>query len=257
MRAEAPEKFWAFVTGQSGVPKEILDEVNRQRDCLLRGILIEPGVGPSLLKALRVDPQSSRQAISRARRGRLLGWVRRKLQRSHYRSAKTQAAIWKNRLTKRGEEETLRTSSAPGTSRHHWGTDIDVFETDSKKFRRRGPYHSAYVWMQKNASRFGFFQPYQGEGGRGISYIEERWHWSYGPIAEPLLKIVGEHILGYERNLIRVWRSYEKRWNEKRRIKEPFFSHAEEVWRHFVFNVSEGGFLWGAPGENKFNLGTP
>ena len=252
MLSDNPDQFWSFVTGQTAVPKTILNEVNRQRDCLIRGILIQPEIAPDILKHLDVDATAIRNARWRAKMGRLSSRIRRTIQRSHYRSAKTQAMIWKKRIRRRGEEKTLRTSSAPGTSRHHWGTDIDVFATNSRSFRRNGPYHAAYLWMTKNARRFGFYQCFQGDGARGMAYIEERWHWSYGPIAEPLLKIIGENILVYERHLHRVWRHYEKVWNKKKRVKQPYFNHSEKVWRHFVFNVSEGGFLLNAPSQETF-----
>jgi LAS superfamily LD-carboxypeptidase LdcB len=83
--------------------------------------------------------------------------------------------------------EVLKTSSAPGTSRHHWGTDIDLNSVDPQAWER-SPLSGTYTWLTANAATYGFHQPYtphSQRGGRG--YFEEKWHWSYTAIAQPLL----------------------------------------------------------------------
>jgi len=83
--------------------------------------------------------------------------------------------------------EVLKTSSAPGTSRHHWGTDIDLNSVDPQAWER-SPLSGVYTWLTANAATYGFHQPYtprQQRGNRG--YFEEKWHWSYTAIAQPLL----------------------------------------------------------------------
>ena len=77
-------------------------------------------------------------------------------------------------------------SSMPGTSRHHWGTDVDLnaFEND---YFERGRGAEEYAWLQANAGRFGFFQPYTSKAAGRTGYEEERWHWSYGPLSRKLL----------------------------------------------------------------------
>lgn len=74
----------------------------------------------------------------------------------------------------------LNFSSMPGTSRHHWGTDFDLNDLNNEYFRR-GNGKILYDWLQKNAARFGFCQPYT--AGRSQGYLEERWHWSYKPLS--------------------------------------------------------------------------
>ena len=67
----------------------------------------------------------------------------------------------------------------PGTSRHHWGTDIDINSVKKKYFQsQKGKL--VYQWLQKNAHLYGFFQVY--EKNRGGYHVEE-WHWSYLPIS--------------------------------------------------------------------------
>jgi hypothetical protein len=82
----------------------------------------------------------------------------------------------------------LRYSSMPGTSRHHWGTDIDLISLDNDFFKK-GIGNVFYLWMKKNARKFGFCQPYT--SGRNLNrggYMEERWHWSFLPLAGSFLK---------------------------------------------------------------------
>ncbi|TVQ42716.1 MAG: D-alanyl-D-alanine carboxypeptidase family protein [Saprospirales bacterium] len=74
-------------------------------------------------------------------------------------------------------------SSMPGTSRHHWGTDIDLNSFDNSWFAE-GEGLKLYNWMLENASNFGFCQPYTELGeDRPTGYQEEKWHWSYLPLA--------------------------------------------------------------------------
>lgn len=77
----------------------------------------------------------------------------------------------------------LRYSSMPGTSRHHWGTDIDLNSFNNSYFDQ-GAGKAIYDWLQDHASEYGFCQPYT--AGRPHGYNEERWHWSYLPIARQL-----------------------------------------------------------------------
>lgn len=83
----------------------------------------------------------------------------------------------------------LEYSAMPGASRHHWGTDIDLNDLNNPSFETGGTHSKVYDWMQKNAHRFGFCQPYTPKGAeRPHGYNEEKWHWSYQPLAAPMLR---------------------------------------------------------------------
>jgi LAS superfamily LD-carboxypeptidase LdcB len=79
--------------------------------------------------------------------------------------------------------EILKYSSMPGTSRHHWGTDIDINSVDPAYFK------TAYgikviAWLEEHAPDFGFCRPYTPFGeGRTKGYQPEEWHWTYTPIS--------------------------------------------------------------------------
>lgn len=90
----------------------------------------------------------------------------------------------------------LGESAMPGTSRHHWGTDIDIVSTDSRFFDTPEG-QRIYSWMQANAPKFGFCQPYDKKGspgGRIEGYNEEKWHWSFTEISKPLLAKYGQNV---------------------------------------------------------------
>ncbi|MCK4760092.1 MAG: M15 family metallopeptidase, partial [Candidatus Aminicenantes bacterium] len=97
----------------------------------------------------------------------------------------------------------LKFSSMPGTSRHHWGTDIDLnalendyFETELGK--------RTYTWLKENASVYGFCQTYTPKNSsRPSGYEEEKWHWSYIPLAKSFLsqyiqKVSYDDLKGFE-----------------------------------------------------------
>ncbi len=80
-------------------------------------------------------------------------------------------------------KEILEWSAAPGTSRHHFGTDIDINNVNPPYFdSQKG--EKEYNWLVTNASQFGFCQTYNLKGNnRPTGYNEEKWHWSYLPLA--------------------------------------------------------------------------
>ncbi len=97
----------------------------------------------------------------------------------------------------------LRWSSMPGTSRHHWGTDMDLNE-DYNSYFESGEGLKVYEWLTANAATYGFCQPYSQKGEeRPFGYNEEKWHWSYMPIAKQLTSLArtmlhDENISGFD-----------------------------------------------------------
>jgi len=82
-------------------------------------------------------------------------------------------------------------SALPGTSRHHWGTDLDIFDSHKvsksdlqlipQEYQLDGPCYHLSLWLAKNAQRFGFYLPFQ-QGLSGVS--AEPWHLSYYPVSK-------------------------------------------------------------------------
>ncbi len=117
------------------------------------------------------------------------------------RNFQTQKRIWENKWTGRTRLEgginaatditddiarakkILEYSSMPGTSRHHWGTDIDINSLENRWFES-GEGLALYRWMTQHAREYGFCQPYTRLGSdRNTGYFEEKWHWTYLPLS--------------------------------------------------------------------------
>jgi LAS superfamily LD-carboxypeptidase LdcB len=90
----------------------------------------------------------------------------------------------------------LSWSALPGASRHHWGTDIDVFDRAMlpqgvqpqltvSEFDAHGPFQRLAAWLEMNMQDFGFFRPYCVDQG-GV--MPEPWHLSYAPVATNALQ---------------------------------------------------------------------
>jgi len=82
----------------------------------------------------------------------------------------------------------MQYSAMPGTSRHHWGTEVDLNST-SESYFESATGKKVYYWLIKNAPSFGFCQTYDTKGlARSTGYNEEKWHWSYFPLSDQFLK---------------------------------------------------------------------
>lgn len=124
---------------------------------------------------------------------------------SAYRSFERQKEIFEGkykRFTGQGLSATqalskiIEYSTIPGTSRHHWGTDIDIIQANTgkrpssvlqeKHFYGVGQFCEMKVWLTKNANSFGFYEVYTKDAQRkGFSH--EPWHFSYKPVSKPML----------------------------------------------------------------------
>ncbi|WP_198650022.1 M15 family metallopeptidase [Zobellella maritima] len=86
----------------------------------------------------------------------------------------------------------LHWSALPGTSRHHWGTDLDIYDPtllptgtrlrlEPWEYGPEGYFYPLTRWLDTNLARFGFFRPYRRPQG-GVAV--EPWHLSYRPLAK-------------------------------------------------------------------------
>lgn len=92
-------------------------------------------------------------------------------------------------------EHILTWSALPGASRHHWGTDIDVYDKASvtrrgqhfnlihQEYEQDGPCADLSAYLKEHAHTFGFTMPYtEYKGGIGA----EPWHLSFDAIASEI-----------------------------------------------------------------------
>jgi len=81
----------------------------------------------------------------------------------------------------------LKYSSMPGTSRHHWGTEVDLNSFNNEWFTH-GEGLKLFNWMTENAHKYGFYRPYTVKNAeRPTGYNEEKWHWSFTPLSKQML----------------------------------------------------------------------
>lgn len=134
---------------------------------------------------------------------------------STYRDCQRQLAIWNSKwlgqrpildinsrpldINQLSEQQKLLAiltwSALPGASRHHWGTDLDVYDADAvnncpekfqlipQEYAQGGPCHNLACWLDNNAQHFGFFRPYQHYSG-GVA--AEPWHLSHAASAQKM-----------------------------------------------------------------------
>mgnify|MGYP001465627798 FL=1 len=124
---------------------------------------------------------------------------------SGYRSYQKQKDIWNNKYNKNFENGILgikninriiQYSTLPGTSRHHWGTDIDIIDKRfvpkgdlliEKNYAENGIYSQLFYWMKKNSKKYGFYLVYDDSPKRKGFKIEP-WHYSYKPLSVIFLR---------------------------------------------------------------------
>lgn len=91
----------------------------------------------------------------------------------------------------------LRFSALPGASRHHWGTDIDLYDAKTSmeakhsmqlvpsEYNADGICGELTQWLEVNAQTYGFYRPYADDhGGIGV----EPWHYSFLPSAKDIIQ---------------------------------------------------------------------
>lgn len=97
----------------------------------------------------------------------------------------------------------LRWSALPGASRHHWGTDLDVYDPDllpagtSLKLEPWEYLPGGYLaplagWLEDHMARYDFYRPYARDRG-GVA--AEPWHLSYRPLAQAAERLFTPELL--------------------------------------------------------------
>jgi LAS superfamily LD-carboxypeptidase LdcB len=131
----------------------------------------------------------------------------------------------------------LRWSALPGASRHHWGTDLDVFDAGGmpdgyqvelipSEYERGGYFAAFSNWLDgriANHSAFGFFRPYDRDRN-GVA--PERWHLSYAPLASRYVRMMSPDLL---RTAIE---------GADMRLKDVVLANLDVLFARFVVNTN-------------------
>lgn len=127
----------------------------------------------------------------------------------------------------------LRWSALPGTSRHHWGTDLDVVDLSvvaqgyqvqltEQETCTGGIFARFHQWLDYYlaTSKSGFFRPYALDLG-GIAC--EPWHLSYGPVARQYQALLSKDVLLESIEATDI------------RLKSSIVRHFDEIYSRFVW----------------------
>jgi len=131
----------------------------------------------------------------------------------------------------------LRWSALPGASRHHWGTDLDVYDAAAKpegyeielipeEVNAGGMFGPLHAWLDERIAAdtaFGFFRPYDRDRG-GVA--PERWHLSHVPVAERYLLALTPECL---RETVQ---------QADMALKESVLEYLDEIFERFVMNIN-------------------
>ena len=97
----------------------------------------------------------------------------------------------------------MRWSALPGASRHHWGTDIDIYDRAAMpadyqlqlipaEVEGQGMFAPLHDWLDEKLADQGFYRPYGTDTG-GVA--PERWHISYRPLAQTFAQRLTAEVL--------------------------------------------------------------
>lgn len=131
----------------------------------------------------------------------------------------------------------LRWSALPGASRHHWGTDIDVYDAAvtppdyeiqliPDEVEPGGLHAPMHEWLDERMAEgtaYGFYRPYDRDRG-GVA--PERWHLSYAPLAGDFMQALTPALLREVVTEVDI------------ALKETVLAHLDEIVERFVRNVA-------------------
>jgi LAS superfamily LD-carboxypeptidase LdcB len=212
----------------------------------------------SSAEVVRLGARVHRDAVAPLRRlgddARTAGFDLRVL--SGYRSFEQQLSIWNRKATGKlavldGDAvpmdittlsaralvfAILRWSALPGASRHHWGTDIDVYDRAATpggyeiqlipdEVNEGGIFGPLHLWLDRriaDGEAFGFFRPYDRDR-QGVA--PERWHLSFAPVAAECERRLTPAVLA---GTLR---------RAEMALKDVVLAHLDEIYERFVTNT--------------------
>lgn len=97
---------------------------------------------------------------------------------SGFRSFETQEILKQNNEAKK-EDGPNDSVAKPGHSEHQLGTTIDISTSEIGDISTSTSFEEtkAFVWLAKNAHKYGFVMSYP--EGKNTGYVYEPWHWRY------------------------------------------------------------------------------
>lgn len=130
----------------------------------------------------------------------------------------------------------LRWSALPGASRHHWGSDIDYYESNAylsygkidlivQEYCEGGPFAEANRWIDSRIAQkkaYSFFRPYAHDRG-GVN--REPWHLSWAPLADVCQNTLSQSLL------------LKKLQASPLLLKDTVIEALPLIWKRYIINV--------------------
>lgn len=132
-------------------------------------------------------------------------------------------------------EAILRWSAIPGASRHHWGTDFDIYDASAlsegqvlqltlEETQKGGPFYEMYCWLDDYLeNQSDFFRPYLKDRG-GVA--SEPWHMSYAPLAKNYLRLLSKDAL------------FAFLSDQEFALKSILLHRFDEIYERYVVNIA-------------------
>ena len=131
----------------------------------------------------------------------------------------------------------LRWSALPGASRHHWGTDVDIYDMAARpvgyeiqlvpaEVESGGMFAPLHEWLDgriANKTASGFFRPYDIDRN-GVA--PERWHLSYAPLAAEYTQTLTRELLAQTIQQADM------------RLKDVVLEQLDTIYERFVINTN-------------------
>ena len=125
-------------------------------------------------------------------------------------------------------------SALPGASRHHLGTDLDIYDKSAvsddyvlqlspNEYQQGGPFAKLSQWLDTHLAEFGFYRPYQYDLG-GVA--PELWHISHIAQSAQLIRHLTPEVL---HDCIK---------HSDLLGKDAILTHLPALYERFVINVS-------------------
>ncbi|MEQ5041976.1 M15 family metallopeptidase [Providencia manganoxydans] len=100
-------------------------------------------------------------------------------------------------------EAILHLSALPGASRHHWGTEIDVYDPlrlpadqslqlEPWEYEDGGYFAELNQWLTDNMATYDFYRPFTAKDA-GVAY--EPWHISYWPLSHEAEQLLTPNVI--------------------------------------------------------------
>lgn len=128
----------------------------------------------------------------------------------------------------------MRYSALPGASRHHLGTDLDIFDKAAvnddyklqltpNEYEQGGPFAPLSNWLNNNLAKFGFYRPYKHDLD-GVA--PELWHISHIKQSQLMVDALSEEVL------------YDCINNSELLGKSAILANLPTLYKRFISNVS-------------------